>query len=182
MVLTREVYQTHLRPDVLGKRAKRWLEEGLEPYPVEVVCDHDTGNDGYQTLFEQASGLLLKHADKADRDKGIQDTQARFDLDPDDGKPRIWFCENTLDHDPDPVLVDSGLPTCMVEELVGYVWDEEQLKDEPIDHNDHHCDEMRYVVRWVNSNLVGVDPEYEPPEIEPLVPVRYGTPRDWRLP
>jgi PBSX family phage terminase large subunit len=131
MVLTREVYQTHLRPDRLGKRAKQWIDAGEEPYPEAVVCDHDTGNDGYQEAFQTASGLSLQLADKA----------------------RIYSRENTLDHDPDSTLVDAGLPTRLVEELAAYVWDEEELKDEPIDFNDHHMDQMRYVVRYVASQM-----------------------------
>jgi hypothetical protein len=148
------VYQTHLRPDRLGKHTRAWIDSGNERYPEAVVCDHDTGNDGYQRLFEEASGLSLQLADKADRDKGIQETQARFDIDPDDGRPRIFFCENSRGHDPDSALVDAGLPTSLVEELVGYVWDEEQLKDEPIDFNDHALDQMRYVCRYVDSMMV----------------------------
>lgn len=175
LLLTREVYQPHLRPDVLGKRAKRWIDRGDEPAPRAVVCDHDTGNDGYQTLFEKASGLSLELADKADRDQGIQATQARFDVDPDDGQPRIAFCESTLDHTPDTALVESGLPTRLIEELVGYIWDEEQLKDEPIAHNDHHMDQMRYVVRWVDSHLISMNEKYTPPtNLEPLLPAWMG--------
>lgn len=175
MVLTREVYQTHLRPDVLGRRVRRWVEEGAEPHPRLIVCDHDTGNDGYQRAFEESSGFALDLADKSDRDKGIQDTQARFDPDPDDGRPRIYFCENCRDHDADPTLVESGLPTSLVEELVGYIWDEEQLKDEPIAHNDHHMDQMRYVARWVDTNFARLTDGYTPGETEPLLPSEYGT-------
>ena len=54
---------------------------------------------------------------------------------------------------PDPALVDSALPTCLIEELVGYVWDANQLKDEPIGVNDHAMDMLRYVVRWARANL-----------------------------
>jgi PBSX family phage terminase large subunit len=152
MILTREVYRTHLRPDVLGRRVKTWIDEGKEPRPAAVVCDHDTDNEGYQTEFEKASGLSLALADKADRDKGIQAMQARFDVDPESGSPRVFFRSGTLDHEPDSSLVDSALPTCLIEELVGYIWDENQLKDEPIAHNDHHMDQMRYASRWVDSN------------------------------
>jgi phage terminase large subunit len=176
MILTREVYQTNLRADRLGTRAKKWMDTGIEPRPLMVVCDHDTGNDGYQQLFEGASGLTLTLADKADRDKGIQDTQTRFDVDPDDGKARIYFCENCRDHDADTALVDHGLPTCLVEELVGYVWDEEELKDEPIDYNDHHMDQMRYVTRYVDRHLVpGTGGDYDGPRGEPLLPDYLGS-------
>lgn len=176
MILTREIYQTHVRADRLGTRAKSWIDNGSEPQPVAVVCDHDTGNDGYQQLFEVASGLSLTLADKADRDKGIQEMQARFDIDPDTGQPRIFFCESTRDHDADTGLIDSGLPTSLVEELVGYVWDEEQLKDSPIDYNDHAMDMARYAVRYVDTNLVNAD-MYVPTVTNPLLPSVYGAVR-----
>jgi len=152
MHLNREVYQAHLRPDVLGRRAIGWVESGIEPRPVAIVCDHDTGNDGYQEAFEKASGLYLELADKADRDKGIQELQARFDLAA-DGQPRIMFRAEALDHEPDRSLADAGLPTRGIEEIVGYVWDENQLKDEPISYNDHFCDQMRYAHRYVETRL-----------------------------
>lgn len=152
-VLTREVYQTHLRPDVLGRRARGWVEGGEEPAPRAIVCDYDIGAEDYKGQFERASGLPLTLADKADRDKGIQEAQSLFDVDPETGRPGIYFCAGTLDHDPDPALVDSALPTCLIEELVGYVWDANQLKDEPIGVNDHAMDMLRYVVRWVRANL-----------------------------
>ena len=175
MVLTREVYQTHLRPDVLGRRARAWVEGGAEPAPQAIVCDHDTAGEDYKGQFERASGLTLTLADKADRDKGIQATQARFDVDPGTGRAGIAFRAGTLDHDPDPALVEAGRPTCLIEELVGYVWDQNQLKDEPIAHNDHALDAMRYVSRWVDANLGG------PPGESPYA-ADFGATVDARLP
>lgn len=153
MYLTREVYQTRLRPDVLGRRAKGWVESGAEPSPRAIVCDHD---EERKADFEKASGLTVELADKRDRDKGIEAMQARFDVDPEDGKPRIFVVENCRDHDPDRFLVDAGRPTCWVEEVVGYVWDANFLKDEPIADNDHSLDQSRYVARYVDANLGGL--------------------------
>ncbi|MBN9524102.1 phage terminase large subunit [bacterium] len=155
MYLVREVYQTRLRPDVLGRRAKGWVESGAEPPPRAIVCDHDTLRLGFQEQFEAASGLSLTLADKADRDKGIEECQARFDVQ-DDGKPRIFFADGCRDHEADRTLVDAGRPAAGVEELVGYVWDADSLRDEPVAENDHFCDEMRYVARWVGQNLGGL--------------------------
>jgi hypothetical protein len=150
MYLVREVYQTRLRPDVLGRRAAKWIETGDEPPPRAIVCDHD---EERKADFEKASGLQVDLADKRDRDKGIEAMQARFDADPEDGKPRIYFVDGCRDHDPDRFLVDSGRPTCAVEEVVGYVWDANFLKDEPIAENDHAMDMARYCVRHIDANL-----------------------------
>jgi hypothetical protein len=170
---TREVYKTRLRPDVLGRAARKWIEEGAEPQPRAIVCDHD---EERKADFEKASGLYLQLADKADRDKGIEATQARFDRD-DDGRARIFFRENAREHPADGLLVDSGRPTCGLEELVGYVFDPDFLADEPIAENDHFCDQMRYVVRYADTYLTPgatVDPHAEPPE-EPRLPEYMGT-------
>lgn len=144
----REVYQTRLRPDKLGALARRWVESGEEPHPRAIVCDHDPER---KAEFERASGLALELADKADRDKGIEATQARFDP-AEDGRPTIHLKDGARDHEADRFLVDHGLPTCGIEEVVGYVWDEDFLADEPVAENDHFCDQMRYVVRWVDSH------------------------------
>jgi len=169
MHLTREVYKTRLRSDVLGRRAREWVESGAEPHPRAIVCDHDTANEGYQEGFEGASGLQLTLADKSDRNKGIEDCQARFDP-ADDGRPRVFFAEGAREHEPDRFLVDAGEPTCGVEELVVYVWDEDFLADEPIAGRDHFCDQMRYVARYVSDHRIGPPDDYAPPPAESLVP------------
>lgn len=170
----REVYKTRLRPDVLGRRARAWLDSGAEPPPLAVVCDHDTANEGYKDDFERTSGLTLELADKADRKKGIEATQARFDV-ADDGRPRIYFAEGAREHPADAYLVGNGRPTCGLEELIGYTWDPDFLADEPIADNDHFCDQMRYVCRWVDANLAGAGAQTYPPVTDPLLPPEYGS-------
>lgn len=172
MYLTREYYKTKLRPDRLAVWAKEQLELGLEPYPVAIVCDHDPER---KVDFEKACGLTLELADKADRDKGIEAMQSRFDVQ-EDGRPRIFIKANCLANEPDRTLVDAGKPTCLVEELVGYVWDDNEKKDEPIDENDHACDSARYAARYVTANLspdaimgaIGVNPG------SPILPAYMG--------
>jgi phage terminase large subunit len=151
MVHVREVYKTRLRPAVLGRRCAEWISSGEEPTPAAVVCDHDTGNDGYQEEFERESGLSLQLADKADRRKGIEQVQERFDHAP-GCPPRLYFREGARDHDPDRYLVDAGRPTCALDELTGYVWDPDMLKDEPIADNDHALDNLRYAVRYIDAH------------------------------
>lgn len=147
----REVYQTRMRPDELGKWAKREIETGREKKPLAIVCDHD---EERKVDFEKASGLNLELADKRDRDKGIEAMQSRFDLD-EDGKPRIFFkpdCRETLrGKEPDSWLVDEGLPTSCLEEIVGYTWCEDYLKDTPIEENDHAMDCARYICRFADN-------------------------------
>lgn len=172
MYLYREQFKCNMRADELGRWVKSEMEHGREPRPYGAVCDIDS--EDRPGLFTQASGVDLEIADKADRDKGIQDTQARFDL-ASDGLPRIFFRDGARDHDPDINLVDEGRPASTIDELVGYVWDPKFVKDEPIAENDHGMDAMRYACRWVDTNLVGVDPHERHPTPEPLLPARYGT-------
>ncbi len=147
----REVYQTHLRADKLGEWAKAEIDSGREPVPHGVVCDHDLDA---KADFELTSKLSLNMAEKADRKEGIQAMQERFDVQ-DDGKPRIYFRVQALAHEPDRGLVEAGKPTCAIEEVVAYVWDEDFLKDEPIEDNDHSMDACRYCVRYANRNFPG---------------------------
>ncbi|HEY1188595.1 MAG TPA: phage terminase large subunit [Gemmata sp.] len=160
MYLYREVFRCHLRADVLGKWVKEHLlDTGEEPLPFAGVCDHDPDK---KADFERACGVFLTMADKADRDRGIQAMQARFDRDivghddkgePLFGKPRIFFADGARVHDPDPVLIDEGRPTSTVDELVEYVWDPKFVKDTPIEENDHGMDSARYAVLYVDANM-----------------------------
>jgi PBSX family phage terminase large subunit len=165
----RELYQTRLRPDQLGKWAKEQISLGNESRPVAIVCDHDPER---KQLFEQASGLMLTLADKADRDKGIEAMQSRFDFS--DGElPRIFFRADSREtlrgKEPDRFLVDASKPTSAVEEVVGYVWDADFVEDTPIPDNDHAMDAIRYVCRYVDSRLMPVP--YSPPhKYTPLLP------------
>lgn len=168
--ITREVYKTRLRPDVLGKRAAAWVEAGEEPRPRAIVCDHD---EERRADFEAASGLALELADKRDRDKGIEALQARFDFDA-GGMPRVLIREGCREHPPDDFLAGNGRPTCLAEELVGYVWDADFLKDEPISENDHACDALRYLARFVDTYRIGPPAEDGPPPAERLLPGEYG--------
>ncbi len=169
--VVREFYKTRLRPDTLAKWAARELDAANLKYPAAIVCDHD---EERKADFERASGgkLTLQLADKTDRDKGIEALQSRFDVGKDD-KPMIQFHPRMLANEPDRVLVDAGRPTSLLEELPAYVWDEDMIKDEPIPDNDHSCDALRYVCRYVDKNLM---PFAQQPrrKAEPILPAKYG--------
>jgi hypothetical protein len=67
----------------------------------------------------------------------------------------------------DAGLADAGKPTCLADELLGYVWDHknpDRLKDEPVKVNDHACDGMRYVMRWLENRSRLGETEYGTPE------------------
>lgn len=179
----REVFRCRLRADELGRWVKTTLlDTGVEGLPYAAVCDHDPDK---KAEFEKATGVSLTMADKADRGRGIQATQARFDREvigvtqtgePLLGKPRIFFKDNARCHEPDGALVDEGRPASTVEELVGYVWDPRFVKDEPIGENDHGADAMRYAVMFVDANLSpnSIVGAYSEPPKSPRLPTHMG--------
>lgn len=179
MYLYREVFKTRQRPDLLGEWAKEEISSGRERHPHGIVCDHDEES---KRLFEVAIGLHLTNADKADRDKGIEEMQARFDVQ-EDGRPRIFFSPLARCHDADQLLVEEGRPTSTLGELAGYVYDKKFLKDEPIAENDHGMDAARYSCRYVNKHFpspaskAGADAYSKPKARAPGVDHRTGLPK-----
>ena len=161
--LCRELYRTRTRVEAVAKECAAWVESGDEPHPEVILADHDP--ECIETFrkygrYKQKDGrereLPIKPADKRDRDKGIQLLQGLFDKQA-DGNPAIHFAPNTLTHRPDDDLRSAGKPTDTRGELVGYVWKvpkPEQAKDEPIEHNDHAMDCMRYVAVHVRRSRV----------------------------
>lgn len=148
--LYREWYVRQTRVEVLAKRVMDDLTRRGDRTPVCILADHDPEN---VETFQVYSGLSVTMADKQRRDDGIEAVQARFDV-AGDGRPRLFLARDCLAHPPDESLIDEGKPTCLADELVGYVWDTrdpKRVKDEPLKANDHAMDGMRYVCRWVES-------------------------------
>ena len=141
--LYREIYKTQMLVEDLAKLIKQEIDVKVEPYPEAVVGDHDAED---RATFERHSGITVKPADKTKK-AGIQDVSKRFDL-AGDGKPRIYFHPNAVQRK-DRQLGESGKPTSTLEELNSYVWEPE--KDEPVKENDHGCDAMRYICRWLDG-------------------------------
>jgi hypothetical protein len=143
MHLYRERYVSRTRVETVARWAKGLVESGEEPPPSVVVGDHDP--ECCET-FRVYSGLSVTPADKTDRDAGIQEVQGRFDVQP-DGMPAVFLRPDARHGPADPQLEDSGRPTSTLEELTGYTWDTsnpDRPKDQPIAHNDHGMDAMRY--------------------------------------
>jgi len=178
--LYRERYTTHLRVETLAKWVAEEVSAGRERMPVAAVCDHDP--ECHATFLAHGPpGVNLEMADKSDRDGGIQAMQGRFD-DAGDGRPRIFFCQDSRDHPADPYLIADGKPTSGLEELVGYCWKKDSDKDEPMDKDDHFCDQGRYALRRIDQWFASRGDMYGGSrQTSPLAGLRPGTFRDMRV-
>lgn len=156
LILYRELYRTqrlvedHAR-DILAIVAPHG--EWLEPQPRAIVCDHDAED---RATLERHLGMSTVPARKSISD-GIQAVAQRL-RPAGDSRPRLLFGRSALVA-PDPELVDSKKPTCLVEELPGYVWDRppataagdaRPAKEIPLKRDDHSADAMRYLVAHVD--------------------------------
>jgi len=142
LYMYREIYQTHRTVDQHARAILAIVRpdgEWVEPRPTTIVADHDA--EGRAT-FEAAVGMSTEAAHKSVLE-GIEACQVRL-RDAGDGKPRIFFLRDAVVRR-DPALVESGKPTCTLEEIPGYVWSNKK-KEQPIKADDDGCDTMRYVV------------------------------------
>lgn len=115
--------------------------EWTEPKPRGVVCDHDA--EGRATL-EKYLGFSTRPANKAVK-AGVEIVQSRF-KEQGDGKPRIYLVRGAL-VEADPLLIEAKKPTCLEQEISGYVWPQGVKPDQrevPVKEDDHGCDAMRY--------------------------------------
>jgi phage terminase large subunit len=114
-----------------------------EPKPRSVICDHDAED---RATLEKHLGMSTVGARKTVSD-GIQAVAAR--LKPaGDGKPRLVLMRDVL-LERDQALSDAEQPTCLEEEITGYVWDTadgRKAKDQPLKERDDADDAMRYMV------------------------------------
>lgn len=147
LLLYGEIYMTHRlvrehAQDVLNQVTRMGTKEDgnegkrvwLEPKPQAIVTDHDAEG---RADFESVVGMPTTAADKAVLE-GLQDVQARFK------DARLFLLRDAL-VERDQILAAQSLPTCTIEEVPGYIWD--QAKEKPVKANDHGMDPMRYVVR-----------------------------------
>src|SRR5690606_41881762 len=85
---------------------------------------------------------------------GIQAVQRRL-MPASDGRPRLFLMRDARVHR-DETLAEAGKPTSTVEEIVGYVWDNQPgkpPKETPVKEDDHGMDALRYAVAKID--LVG---------------------------
>lgn len=149
LYLYREIYHTRRTVDQHAQAILRCVAPDgrwLEPKPTVITCDHDAEG---RVVFERETGLSTSAAHKS-VSEGIQAVQVRL-RDAGDGRRRLYFLRDTL-VEKDPELEESGKPTCLLDEIPGYVWATKKVsgdpktKDEPKKEDDHGCDAMRYVV------------------------------------
>jgi PBSX family phage terminase large subunit len=123
-----------------GRRRAYHGRVWTEPKPIAIVCDHDA--EGRGTLSTEL-GLSTRAAVKRVKD-GIQETQSMMKP-AGDGRARLYLFADAL-VERDQELVRAAKPTCLAEEIPGYVWANKSTKEEPSKIDDHGCDTMRYVV------------------------------------
>jgi phage terminase large subunit len=127
-----------------------------EPSPVSILCDHDA--EGRETL-ERGLGMITRPARKAVTE-GIQKVQMRLKPQMSESgemRPRLYVLRNAL-FDRDPALVDALKPTCLADEIPGYIWAPDtskaaadgDRKEVPLKEEDDSCDAMRYLVAEID--------------------------------
>lgn len=111
-----------------------------EPRPRALLTDHDAED---RATLEKHLGMKSRPAKKSVSD-GIQAVASRLKVQK-DGKPRILIMRDSL-IELDKELETMGKPTCLAEEIPGYVWADHKTKEQPLKEDDDSCDAMRYVV------------------------------------
>jgi len=139
----RELYETELLVEDAADRINEQTDE--EWYLENTFTDHDA--EGVETL--RKAGVYAANA-KKDVSPGIQAVKSRLRTD-DRGEPGIYFLANARTHAPDARLKLDDKPTQTTDELPGYVWKDDDQKDEPKKENDHGADAMRYLVFSVDE-------------------------------
>lgn len=147
LYLYREIYHTRrlVEDHALDMLNQVTNDDGFwtEPQPRAIITDHDAED---RATLEKHLRMSTSAAHKTVGD-GIQAVDARWRVQG-DGKPRLYLMRDAL-VERDKALEDAKLPTCTIEEVVGYVWDQGaggKLKEAPKKENDHGMDAKRYVV------------------------------------
>ncbi len=151
LILWREIYQTKLLVEDGARMIRDWMINDVKP--VILICDHDAED---RATLKRHLKLDTRGAYK-DVANGIQAVQHRLKLD-ERGVPGLQIMANTLIHKPDEELEDAKRPTCTLEEVDGYVWDEragQNKGDAVLKENDHGMDVMRYTVAYVDKIAAG---------------------------
>ncbi|UCC71258.1 MAG: hypothetical protein JSV86_12795, partial [Gemmatimonadota bacterium] len=127
---------------------------GLQP----IACD--PSSPGNIEAFNDRLGVPRGRSTARIAIKGENSIEAGIDhvrdrlMDAEDGYPRLFVLENSLAHQPDPILVQRNVPTCMQDEIPAYVYEEvdsdkpDTRRDQPMKKNDHGMDAMRYAMAW----------------------------------
>lgn len=145
LVMFREIYQTERRIAEHAEEINRLTDQTWSV--TKSFADHDA--EGRETLNRE--GISTVNADKNVLD-GIQAVKSRLALD-DRGQADLYLMEGARVHKPDPQLVMDGRTLKTVDEISGYVWDDDSEDDEPVKENDHGMDSMRYLVYSLDGGI-----------------------------
>lgn len=147
--LEKEIYWSERLVEDHAKEILRavMMKDGVTwkyPRPRKIICDHDAED---RATLERHLGMGTSAARKTVKD-GIEAFATRLRV-KENGQPSLHVLRSAL-VERDEKLVESGKPTCFIEEIEGYVWamgpDGKPMKEEPRKEDDHAMDTGRYVV------------------------------------
>lgn len=150
LVLFREIYKSQTRISVHADEIERLSPDGR--HITKSIADHDA--EGREQL--NSNGISTVNADKSVGD-GIEAVKSRLAFD-DRGEASLYFMEGARVHQPDPQLIiqnEQGdpVPLKTIDEITGYIWDEDADDDEPVKEEDHGMDAMRYLVYTLDGGI-----------------------------
>ncbi|MET0753605.1 MAG: phage terminase large subunit [Pyrinomonadaceae bacterium] len=131
-------------------RTRTKLRENASPLPEKIICDWDAED---RATLEKHLGMATVPAFK-DVKPGLEAVESRFRK-KENGKAGIYFLRDSL-VEKDPQLEEAKKPLCTEDEIEGYVWDDNNAKDDksaketPVKKDDHGCDCCRYMVAEID--------------------------------
>lgn len=143
----RQVYHTKR---LVKEHAERMRAVSVrDPSPAGIVADSED-REGRETLAAAGYGTVAALKGPGSVMMGIQAVQARLQR-AGDGRPRLFVFRGGLD-ERDPELAQARRPTCLEEEIDGYVFDARAGRDGPAaNQDDHALDALRYLVAALDA-------------------------------
>jgi phage terminase large subunit len=155
--LLRELYRREETIDWWAEQASRWQKTYD---PERFICDPaEPGSiDLFNRRLRQRDGRPIAVAGDNRVSSGLDMVRQR--LEPDAlGKPALYFLRNCLEHADNNLRVERQ-PTCLVEEIPGYVW--KPIKDGAMQREvpdpgcpDHGADCLRYICCYLDTHKTG---------------------------
>jgi phage terminase large subunit len=125
-----------------GGKATLAPGEWNQAKPRAIICDHDAEG---RAVLERELGMSTVPAHKSVLE-GIQAVQMRM-RDRGNGTRGLYILRDAL-LERDPELVEAMKPTCLAEEIPGYIWDTgagKKPKEQPLKKDDDSDDCLRYL-------------------------------------
>ena len=144
LYIYRQLYRTNQTVRVHSKRINEYNKEEHMAY---TVADWDS--EDRATMAENGIGTVP--ARKMIR-KGIDHVTERLKL-RGNGRPGLHVLRGSL-IEPDPYLIEKGLPVCLEDEMGAYIWpptrDTRNPNEVPLDKDNHAQDALRYLVMSID--------------------------------